>query len=338
VSGAVDLLDRLDLPGWAAALVALCLSLLLAILARRVLELVARRLTGNKSARAADVLVDALRGPVTTLLFLVGVEISLGLADLPGRLGPILLKTVSVSTIFVAAYGVGRGILGLLREFSPLSTRLAPISGFLAGLVRAIVGLLAVLVALDSVGISITPILASLGVGSVAVALALQETLGNFFAGIAILADHPVRVGELVRIEPDLEGRVHGIGWRTTSLIDLQNNLVVIPNATLARAVVRNYSRPEPGETTPVRVIVEHGTAVPKALAAMNRALQPMGAKALVTGLDPAGIELTAGVPVPSRTERASVRARALESVAAAFTEDGVLLASSAAAPPKAAR
>ncbi|HKC23238.1 MAG TPA: mechanosensitive ion channel family protein, partial [Thermoanaerobaculia bacterium] len=337
VGHATTLLDRLGLPGWAAATVALCLSALAAFLFRVLLVALATALAKQKSAHTVDVLIKALRGSVTLLLFLAGVEVSLQIAELPGRWGVVPPKVVSVLTIFVAAYGFGRGLLAVLREFTPLSTRLAPISGFITGVVRALVGAVAILVALESLGVSVTPVLASLGVGSVAVALALQETLGNFFAGIAVLADHPVRIGEYVKIEPDVEGRVVAIGWRTTSLLDLHGNLAILPNSTVARSVVRNFDRPGPGETVPIRVLLEHGADVSAAIAAARRALEKLDVTVLATNVLPAGLELTAVLPIPSRENRDGARSEAIQALLAAFAEAGIGLARmpETAAPPE---
>lgn len=102
------------------------------------------------------------------------------------------------------------------------------------------------LIVLDTLGISVTPILASLGVGSVAVALALQDTLSNFFSGIYLLVDKPISIGDFVRLEDGLEGRVHHIGWRSTELEYQGNSRVVIPNSKLSGARITNWSMPEP--------------------------------------------------------------------------------------------
>jgi small-conductance mechanosensitive channel len=327
VQHATTALDRLGLPGWAAGLLAVSFSALLAVLARVILERLATALAKQKSAHMVDVLVRALRGSVTLLLFLLGVEVAIAIADLPGRWGAVPARVVSVLTIFVAAYGFGRGLLAFLRAFTPLSTRLTPISGFLTGVVRGLVGAVAILIALQSLGISVTPILASLGVGSVAVALALQETLGNFFAGVSILADHPVRVGEHVKIEPDVEGKVVAIGWRTTSLLDLQGNLTILPNATVARSVVRNYDRPQSGENLPIKLVLDHGSDVAKALAAASAALAPLKGRVLVSNADPSGIELTAAIPIAGRDERGSVRSQAIQGLLTALSQADIRLA-----------
>ncbi|HEV8269117.1 MAG TPA: mechanosensitive ion channel family protein, partial [Thermoanaerobaculia bacterium] len=185
-------LDSLELPGWATALLAVALSLLLAILLRFFLERLASRLAKNSAsaARVVDVLAVALRLPLTLLLFLAGVRLALEFASLPARWAWLPGKAVALLTAVVATYAFGTALLSLVREFAKTSARLSPITGFLSGVIRGVVLLLGLLVALKSVGVSITPLLASLGVGSVAVALALQETLGNLFAGVALLADH----------------------------------------------------------------------------------------------------------------------------------------------------
>ena len=99
-----------------------------------------------------------------------------------------------------------------------------------------------------------------MGVGSVAVALALQETLSNFFSGLYLLADRPISPNDYIKLDTNQEGYVLRIGWRSTVLRTLGNNFVVIPNSTLAKAVITNYSAPEPRMSFSVPVSVVHGT------------------------------------------------------------------------------
>src|SRR5271165_2520314 len=103
--------------------------------------------------------------------------------------------------------------------------------------------LVAVLVS-DGLGISLAPALTALGVGSLAVALALQDTLSNFFSGLYLVVDKPVRPGDFVRVDPSYEGYVESIGWRSTRLRTLGNNFVIIPNMTLSKAIITNYTLP----------------------------------------------------------------------------------------------
>ena len=112
-------------------------------------------------------------------------------------------------------------------------------------IIRVAVFGLGLLILMDSFGISITPIIASLGVGSLAIALALQPTLENFFAGIQLVVDKPIKVGQFVKLDSGEEGYVHKIGWRSTWVRMLPNNVVVIPNNVIVNSKVLNYHYPE---------------------------------------------------------------------------------------------
>jgi small-conductance mechanosensitive channel len=93
--------------------------------------------------------------------------------------------------------------------------------------------------------IEITPLLTALGVGGLAVALALQDTLANFFAGIHILVEEPMVVGDFIRLSSGEEGVVRDIGWRTTRVQTGVNNTIVIPNTKITSGILTNFSMPE---------------------------------------------------------------------------------------------
>ena len=109
-------------------------------------------------------------------------------------------------------------------------------------------------------GVTLTAVWTTLGVGSVAVALALQETLSNFFSGLYLLADRPVSPNDYIKLDSNQEGYVLRIGWRSTILRTLGNNYVVIPNSTLAKATITNYSAPETRMSYTLPVSVAYGT------------------------------------------------------------------------------
>jgi len=110
---------------------------------------------------------------------------------------------------------------------------------------RVIVWAIGGLVLLDSLGVAITPLLTALGVGGLAVALALQDTLSNLFAGIHILASHKVQPGDFIELDNGVQGYVVDTNWRNTIIRQLPNNMLVVPNATLASSIVTNFHLPE---------------------------------------------------------------------------------------------
>jgi len=97
------------------------------------------------------------------------------------------------------------------------------------------------------------------GVGGLAVALALQDTLSNLFAGVHLLADKPIRVGDYVKLADTVEGHVVDIGWRSTRVRMLQNVVVTIPNKRVAESIITNYDLPESRLALLIRVAVDYG-------------------------------------------------------------------------------
>jgi small-conductance mechanosensitive channel len=112
--------------------------------------------------------------------------------------------------------------------------------------VRVLFATFGTMILLENLGISLTSVWTTLGVGSVAVALALQDTLSNFFAGIYLRLDNPVGIGDYIKLESGEEGFVVERGWRSTRIKALSNNMIVIPNAKLASTIVTNFSLPDP--------------------------------------------------------------------------------------------
>ena len=97
---------------------------------------------------------------------------------------------------------------------------------------------------LSGLGVEITPLLTALGIGSLALGLALQPTLSNVFAGINLTMARRIRIGDFVRLESGQEGRIVDIGWRATEIHSIADSTVLVPNAKLAEIIVTNFSLP----------------------------------------------------------------------------------------------
>lgn len=175
------------------------------------------------------------------------------LALLRGRLGDGLF--LESRRILVIAYVVGGAwaVLRVLRlslnRVSAKKVRFQPAARVTGRVASVLVYAFAFLTILSEYGISITPLLTGLGLAALAVGLALQETLANFFSGIWIQTEQPLSPGHYVRIEAGgqaVEGFVERVGWRTTRVRVLAGSLVVIPNSKVAQAVVTDYTLPDP--------------------------------------------------------------------------------------------
>ncbi len=128
---------------------------------------------------------------------------------------------------------------------------------FIQNTISIIIFIIAGLVLLNVFNIKITPLLASLGIAGLAVALALQDTLANFFASIYLVTERPVNIGDYVKLENGEEGYVEAISWRNSTIRTLPGNRVVVPNATLSKIIITNYYYP----TKDMAVVLQCGVA-----------------------------------------------------------------------------
>jgi len=174
----------------------------------------------------------------------IGLYVTVGTSELPRDDIGYAFKVLHVLVIVSVTLAVAN-LASRLAIYSVRGTEISiQATGLTRGLVKVVVITTGILVLLDTLGISITPLLTALGVGGLAVALALQDTLGNMFAGVHILMEKSIRVGDFIRLETGQEGCVADIGWRTTRVRMAPNNVVIIPNSKLAQSVVTNYDLP----------------------------------------------------------------------------------------------
>jgi small-conductance mechanosensitive channel len=251
------MLDSLrELPTWVVAVGYVAVALTVAAIVRALLRRWLARLVAAQGSAWSRVLAGSLPRPlaIATFLFMIGAGIRwMPLPD------PITADVRKYLPIAIGIVGISLVMRVALRSIDAYGEH-NPELRSTAGIGRAaawIVGLAAIAIFVsDALGISLAPALTALGVGSLAVGLGLQDTLSNFFAGIYLLADKPVRPGEFIKIDGGQEGFVEAIGWRSTQLRTMGGNLVIVPNATLSKAVIINYDRPTRALGIDVRVDV----------------------------------------------------------------------------------
>ena len=165
--------------------------------------------------------------------------------------------TLAALALVTAAWTVVAVTRLLLEYTGKRRARLLPATRVMRRLLAVVIYTSAFLMVLQQYGIAITPLLTGLGIAGLAAALALQDTLSNFFAGISIQTGRAMQPGHFVRLERDkLEGYVAEVGWRTTWIRTLGGNLIVIPNSTLAQAVVTDFYLPSPDLAVSLDVVV----------------------------------------------------------------------------------
>jgi len=179
---------------------------------------------------------------------------------LSGGFAELLHKLLIVTGVLVATVFVSRVATGFVKLYTRGVEGVVPSTSIFLSLTRIITIILGCLIALQSVGISIAPILTALGVGGLATALALQPTLSNLFSGIQILASRAINPGDFIRLGTGEEGYVQDISWRIATIRTPANNLVLVPNAKLADAVVTNFHALDREIGLPVALTVAYGS------------------------------------------------------------------------------
>jgi small-conductance mechanosensitive channel len=252
------------MPWWATRLLGTAATLTAAYLVGRILRgvILAKivRLAARTTGAWDDIVVDEIRCRVLLWSLLIGVWLSLGhwavRADVRGLTTKVLIAIAGASITFMAAAIANR----LLVAYSARLTSVVRVSGLTQNVTRILVTIVGALVILDGLGLNITPMLTALGVGGLAVALALQEPLSNLFAGLAISIAGHIRIGDYVKLDSGQEGVITDFDWRSTRILTLANNVVVVPNAALAKSIVTNHSLPVPLNNVAVQVFVAHGS------------------------------------------------------------------------------
>lgn len=233
-------------------------SVVILLLARGV----AFRFIQRKSAAAArkhdDIVVKAFRAPSVYWCIAIGLYIGIGLSELPAKYIIYISKAVHVLVILSITIATANLVESFFRRYIQQSGLPIPTTGLAFGIMKGTIVGIGFLIILGVLGISIAPLITALGVGGLAVALALQDTLANLFAGIHILVEKSVRVGDFIRLETGQEGYVEDINWRTTRIRMPSNNMVVITNSKLSQSVVTNYSLPERKSAVQIQVGVSY--------------------------------------------------------------------------------
>ncbi len=213
--------------------------------ARRVLFRVLESWAAKSKARFDDLLVQALRGPFMLWVMILGLHLAVQSSELPTRVTALAGKTLLILWIVSLTVVAAKVAGSLVKLYGGGVASALPVTTLTQSLASLAVATVGILILLDTLHISVTPILTALGVGGLAVALALQDTLSNLFAGFYVSLAGQVRLGDYVKLDTGEEGYVTDISWRSTTLRALPNNLIVVPNAKLAQAIVTNYHLPE---------------------------------------------------------------------------------------------
>lgn len=206
-----------------------------------------------------DVFINALYGVPVSLCLVVGLYWIVNTIDIIAPLVKIFSYILFTVIILTITRVVARAVGSIIDMQIERSDKKMPKTTLLTAIMNGVIYAMGILVILQYYGISIAPILTALGVGGMAVALSLQETLANIFSGLHLILSKQLRIGDYIHLNSGEEGRVTDITWRFTTIIPAgDSNMVVVPNKSIAAATIRNYSLPRRDITIKIPVGVSY--------------------------------------------------------------------------------
>ena len=260
------------------------IGLVLAFIIKLIGITVKKRLRKNDRNRFAASIIDAVDGAIVLWVFSFGSYLGLDRLIVLEHYSYVIKQIFIVISVIMACYAfihVQRDSIGWFITRSGWGINEVKVLNSLAPMAKRVISTTIIsmgfLIILDQLGIAIAPLVAGLGVGGLAVALALQSTFTNFFAGLNVLTDGSIRTGDFIELEHGAVGEVDQIGWRTTKVRLMDNNMVIIPNYRLAENVTINYSFPK----DEMSVYIQVGVAYSSDLEAVERITLEVSRKVL---------------------------------------------------------
>ena len=244
----LDYLSNIDWSAFGHELIVpaciLVISLCIGIMLNNFLERKLMSHVESSESEIVEIFFRALKGVPISFCLVTGLYWSVTTSDLPAGLDRILSYILFTVIIFTLTRVCERTLSGFIRvKFSGTSDITQ--STLLDTILRVAIYASGALILLDYFNISIAPIMTAMGVGGMAVALGVRETLENIFSGLQIIVSKQFRVNDYIKLSTGDEGRVTDINWRYITITPhLDSNVVVIPNKVIAGTVITNHSQP----------------------------------------------------------------------------------------------
>tara|TARA_B100001094_G_scaffold203044_1_gene196963 strand:- start:1921 stop:2955 length:1035 start_codon:yes stop_codon:yes gene_type:complete len=193
-----------------------------------------------------DIFISSIESQITFWFFLLGSSIALKDSPISEDYALYVSNLLHILLIASITHASSKLVVGLLKLWSNKQGGGFPSTTIFTNIVWITVYVIGLLIILDNLNISIAPMLTALGVGGLAVSLALKDTLSDVFAGLHILLSKKVEPGDFVSLDSGEMGYIQNISWRNTKMMERSNNLIHIPNTKLSTAIIKNYDSGDP--------------------------------------------------------------------------------------------
>ena len=218
------------------------------------------KLASKTPIKSDDLIIKTIRKWVIPWFLALGVYLGLRQLNLESCFYFWIENGLMIFYIFSGTMIISRVVSGMIKIKATGTDAVIHSSSIISNIVTIIIYCLGLLIILQSQGISITPVLTALGVGGLAVALALQPTLSNLFAGLQLISSGNFNRGNFVKLASGEDGFIEDITWRSTTIKAASDHLIIVPNSKLADMIVTNYDLPQSQVSFVVEVAVGYNS------------------------------------------------------------------------------
>lgn len=311
-------------------------AFVIAKLINYILQNYVKKLTQKTQSDLDDILLKAATKPIYLLSISIGLYFAVDRLTAVDPYADTINMIFLVLCVFATAYLVSKILAVFVTRALHVQKRFEKTPQLINKIVSVFVFLVAGLIIMGYYKIEITPLVATLGIGGLAVGLALQDTLSNFFAGLHIITDKPVTVGDFIEIENGaIMGTIEDISWRSTRIKTASNAIVIVPNSKLANSIIVNDSLPEQEVEFVVQCGVGYGSdlkKVEKVVLEVARKIQE-SASGAVKGFEPSmryhtfgesNINFSVNLRLKTMKERFIVRHEFIKELKDRFDREGI--------------
>lgn len=242
-------------------------TIMVAYLLKMIFRNVLLKLTAKTDTNLDNEMVKIAQKPVYWGVILVGFYFALRQLPILSQYMSIIATVIQIGFIIIllfTAIKISRVLFGWVNGKKLKKKQIGFIMVF-EKIINVLIYFLAIIFILQAVGISITPLVASLGVGGLVIGLALQPTLSNYFSGLYVVAEGFIKPDDYIELDNGLRGYIVNVGWRNTIVRLWNNNLVMIPNSKIADSMITNYNEPKNNSSFIVECGVAYNTDLKKA-------------------------------------------------------------------------
>ena len=248
---------------WSHPILILVLGIIIGWLLKRFVHSRLSKLADKTKWRGDDIILNSIEPHIILWSFLATLNIAIESIKLSD---PFLSYKEHFSTIILiililsVTVTISKMLVGLFNLWAEKQGRGFPSTTMFTNFVYIIVWGIGLMIILDSLNIAITPILTALGVGGLAISLALKDTLSDVFSGLHILLSGKVQPGDFAELDSGERGYISNITWRNTTMLERTNNIINIPNSRLSTAIIKNFDSRESSFSVRIPVGVSYNS------------------------------------------------------------------------------